>query len=309
MDTCPPAAGLPRRRFLLATGGLALAAACSGGESSSDSTGNSVSSGDASDGTVFLQSLFADGVRAPTSLATGLGTRAVFGLADADGLPMVNGVPATIEGTLTTPEGTTSSVVLPERSAGLAAAHYPLVFDATEEGSYTLDVTVAGQDQQTQFVVGNPADLGLVQVGDPLRSVATPTVDDARGVDPICTRFEPCPFHEVSLDMVLDNGRPTVLMIATPGFCQTVSCGPVVDLLIELNPEATADVIHAEVYTDPQQLTAEGPTPDLLAPVVSAYNLAFEPSLLVAAADGTVTARLDYSFDRDEIAEALATLG
>ena len=33
----------------------------------------------------------------------------------------------------------------------------------------------------------------------------------------------------------------------------------------------------------------------------------FEPSFVVADADGIVTARLDYAFDRDEMAEALAT--
>ena len=34
----------------------------------------------------------------------------------------------------------------------------------------------------------------------------------------------------------------------------------------------------------------------------------FEPSFIVADAAGLVTARLDYTFDRAEMAEALATV-
>jgi hypothetical protein len=96
-------------------------------------------------------------------------------------------------------------------------------------------------------------------------------------------------------------------MIATPGFCQTVACGPVVDLLIDLDPSADMDVVHAEVYTDPDQLDELGVVPELLTPTIDAYGMAFEPSLVVADAAGVVTARIDYAFDRDEIAAALAT--
>ena len=179
--------------------------------------------------------------------------------------------PDTIEAVLTTPGGTAVDVVLPKHEDGLAAPHYTLLFDASEVGSYELAATIDGQPQQLLFEVAEPVNIELVQVGEPLRSVDTPTFDDARGFDPICTRFEPCPFHEQNLADVIGNGRPTAFIIATPGFCQTVSCGPVVDLLIDLDPRPTVDVVHSEVYNEPARINEIGFAPELLGPAVLTY--------------------------------------
>ena len=68
----------------------------------------------------------------------------------------------------------------------------------------------------------------------------TPTFDDARGVDPICTRSpEPCPFHDRTLTDVVESGEPVALLISTPGFCQTAICGPVLELLMEARGKPT----------------------------------------------------------------------
>ena len=64
------------------------------------------------------------------------------------------------------------------------------------------------------------------------------------------------------------------------------------------------DVIHAEVYVDPSEFSSGG-FPDLT-PIVQATNLPFEPALFVLDGDGTVQARLDTTFDRSELAEALS---
>ena len=95
-------------------------------------------------------------------------------------------------------------------------------------------------------------------------------------------------------------------MISTPQYCQTGVCGPVLDLVME-QAATTPDVavVHAEVYVDPAG--GSDPAAGGLTKAVSAYGLSFEPSLFVARADGTVTARLDNIFDRGELARAFAS--
>ena len=44
----------------------------------------------------------------------------------------------------------------------------------------------------------------------------SPTFEAAAGVDRICTRIEPCPFHAVSADEVIGSGRPVAVLVATP---------------------------------------------------------------------------------------------
>ena len=58
------------------------------------------------------------------------------------------------------------------------------------------------------------------------------------------------------------------------------------------------------MYVDPSEF-ANGGFPDLV-PAVEALALPYEPALFVADADGTIVARLDTTFDRSELAEALA---
>ena len=147
--------------------------------------------------------------------------------------------------------------------------------------------------------------VAIPQVGDPLPAVATPTTADPLGVDPLCTRAVPCPFHDLDLATVVGNGRPTVLLVATPGFCQTDICGPVVDLMIDAGETRDdLDLIHCEVYVDPSEF-ASGGFPDLV-PAVEALALPFEPSLFVPDAAGIIVARLDTTFDRRELTDVLS---
>jgi hypothetical protein len=154
------------------------------------------------------------------------------------------------------------------------------------------------------FLVAEPAAVAIPQVGDPLPVVPTATFDDAKGVADLCTRAVDCEFHDIDLVDAAANGQPTVLLIATPGFCQTDICGPVVDLLIDETADRDdLNVIHAEVYVDPADFET-GAFPDLT-DIVNEAALPFEPALFVADADNTIVARLDATFDRSELRAAL----
>jgi hypothetical protein len=295
---------LGRRAFLAGMGAVAVVGACSGGD---DAAGDN-SSESTLDDLLLIQPGFADGLRAASTLAAGTTVRAPFFLFDGAGGPAVLGLPDRLVGDLTAPDGSVREVDLPRHDSGIPVPYFLLTHPDAQAGLHTLRATIGGETQETQFVVADSDDVGLVQVGDRLRTVDTPTFDDPRGYAPICTRFEPCPFHASNLAEVIDNGRPTALLIATPGYCQTTVCGPSVELLIELGISSGMDIVHAEVYLEPGGVNDTG-TYGEVGPVATTYGLTFEPSFVVADEAGIVTARLDFSFDKVEMREALVAVG
>jgi hypothetical protein len=95
------------------------------------------------------------------------------------------------------------------------------------------------------------------------------------------------------LDELLDNGRPTVVLFATPAFCTSAACGPLLDqtkALASTHPDA--DFIHIEVY---QGFNEPGfaPDGDHLVPAVVEFGLPSEPWIFVMDETGVVIARIE----------------
>ncbi len=290
--------------FLTAsTSGLFLAA-CSSSDSDADSA-----SGDAE--VPFdpeLQQLgirFPDGFAGPSIFVAGDKLRAPFVPIAADGFPVTFGEPATIDMTVTNASATVFDGPVAKRRAGQSTPYYVLEFTPETAGTYTVQTSWSTTPRD--ILVVEAEQVLLPRVGQPMPAIDTPTFADARGVDPICTRLEPCPFHEVTLTEALTSAGPVAFLVATPGFCQTDVCGPSVELLIEAQqdfPEIT--VIHAEVYADPQ---VNVPPTGSLTEAITTLALDFEPSLFLVGSDGNIAEALHFAFDRDEIRGALAALG
>jgi hypothetical protein len=287
-----------RRTFLMASTAAGLMTACSRG-GGADGDGGSASE-QRSARVEWLVPTFPDGFQADAIVVAGIPQRISFVVRDNLDI-MRSEAPDAIDVSITFDGSEVVKATVGAHTDGIITPYYPIDFEPPRAGRYTA--TTAGASP-VDFIVEERTAVPLVQVGDPMRPVATPTIVDDRGVDPICTRAVPCPFHEISLDEALTAGRPTVLLVATPGFCQTDICGPVVDLLIDaVGDRDDLAVIHGEVYVDPSVFTT-GQLPSTT-PVVETYALPFEPQLLVADASGTVIARLDTVWDRTELAAAL----
>ena len=275
--------------------GLGVLAAC----------GDDDAGGETADPPAFLVPTFPDGYRGESVLAAGIEQRISFVLRDEVDTMRAN-APATIELAITSADGATIvSGPVAAHADGIITPYYPVRFTAPAPGEYVATVTDHTDVDPIPFVVLDRAEVAIPQVGDPMRPVDTPTVDDARGVDPICTRADPCEFHAATLTDTLAAGGPSVLLVSTPGFCQTDICGPVLDLLIEAaTGRDDLGIVHAEVYVDPSQFAA-GELPEVTE-AVAAYDLPYEPALFVADAEGTIVARLDTTWDRAELEAALA---
>jgi hypothetical protein len=136
--------------------------------------------------------------------------------------------------------------------------------------------------------------------------VATPTTDDERGYEKICTQDPQCGMHEVSLDEALEAGRPVMLLFATPEYCQTVVCGPAVEIVDDVRNDGDwGDTawIHCEIYSE------VGGSELVTGEPVRVWNLPSEPWLFAVDADGGIASRLDGPMLPDmvsQMAEGLA---
>ena len=182
-----------------------------------------------------------------------------------------------------------------------------------EAGVYDIEVDFGPSGLATLPVqCFDPAEISVVLPGQEAPALVTPTVDEAAGVSPICTRApEPCPFHGLTLADALAAGRPVALLVATPALCQTAYCGPVLETLIEEAPTAPeVTPIHLEFYANADEVAGNYDDDSLrLADQVTALGLDFEPSLVLIGSDGVIVDRIDNLFDAAELRSALATLG
>ncbi|MGZ4728860.1 MAG: hypothetical protein ACXWB2_14160 [Acidimicrobiales bacterium] len=301
---------MARRSVLLAGAGLAgtvLLAACGSKSSNADnSTVMSLEPTDTGDKASQLQAIF--DFQNPY-LVTGAPQRLTFGILGPDGsytstVPDTLSFQITKDGAATTPVSTVSS-----HTDGVPIGYFPLITTFDSPGNYQAVTTIDGKPSTQAFSVFEPSSTKLVPIGAKMVPVETPTVDDHRGVEPICTRpAGTCPFHTQTLTQALAAGKPTALLVSTPEFCQIGVCGLVLDLVIAAaaqHPEM--QFVHAEVYTNAQAVKdLQAAT---LTPTVDAYGLTYEPSLYVADATGTIVDRLDYIFDATDLDASLSKAG
>jgi len=218
---------------------------------------------------------------------------------------MIAGAPESIDITVRRNGEDVFTQTVPVRGAGSFTPFYPLEFVPEETGSYVARTDFS--DFDFEFAVVDRGDTTVFQVGEKLPGFDTPTFDNPAGVAEICTRTETCPFHELTLTEAVSNGKPTVIMIATPSFCQTDVCGPSIEFLIDAAAgRGDLNVIHAEVYTDFATDINEGTAIPRVSPLLEAWAFDFEPSMIVADETGTIVRALHFAFDRDEVGEALA---
>ncbi len=238
-------------------------------------------------------------------LAAGTLSRMPYTLIDGEGVPLT-----TIDGPLTfdislegQPVGDPIEVQV--HDDGVPRAYLPLYATLPTPGIYDVRTTYGGTGLVSQVQVYPADEVMQPLVGSVLPAAPTATRDQTLDVDPICTLAPECPFHGVNLEEAIGTGKPVVVLLATPAYCRTSACGPILDLLVEqVGGRDDLIVIHSEVYKNPKAV------PDLadatLAPLPLAYDMLWEPSLFVTDAANTLVARGDIVVDRVEMDQMLA---
>jgi hypothetical protein len=272
-----------------------LLAGCSG--DSTATTSESVAAlGDLQLVQRFPQVLVPGNVRLPISLANTQGL-----LTTESGVDL----PATLTAKLInadTQEVVAESLSADRHDTGLTIPYWPFRVDIDKPGIYTLIVD-GGPAEGAAIQVLNATEVLIPLVGSQLPGFDTPTVDDHRGVEPVCTRTpEPCEFHNITLNEALALKKPIAYLVGTPAHCSTGTCAPALEALITVRKSIgdAMTFLHAEIYTDDKATT--------VAPAVVALKMEYEPAIYITDASGKIIERFDAVFDADEINAAIAAL-
>jgi hypothetical protein len=142
-------------------------------------------------------------------------------------------------------------------------------------------------------------------VGERVPASATPTAQDARAIARISTDTHPNPrFYESSIAEAMAAREPFVVAFATPKFCRSATCGPMLDNVKKAARSwARVTFIHVEPYelpADPANLEA--------VPSALEWGLPSEPWVFVVDASGRLRAKFEGAMTPAELDAALRRL-
>lgn len=141
----------------------------------------------------------------------------------------------------------------------------------------------------------------IPEIGEEAPVIHTPTAADVGGdLAKIDTRIPPDQMHEVDFADVVGT-KPVVLVFATPAFCVSRVCGPVVDEVQQVADKygGEADFIHMEVWKD------NDPSTERTRPQLTAYGLETEPWTFLIDRNGVVQDRIEGAYGVSELEQAM----
>jgi hypothetical protein len=184
-----------------------------------------------------------------------------------------------------------------------ASVVYTTNIDFTSDGEWRVAALIRQGDKLTATLLPS-AVVGefksVPRVGDRAPLIHTPTASDVGGDrSKITTRIPPDTQNQVDYADVLGK-EPIVLLFATPQFCQSRVCGPVVDVAEQVK-EAYGDraaFIHMEIYKE------NDPGKDVTSQV-KAFHLPSEPWVFVIDRQGIVRSAIEGAFGVDRLTRAV----
>lgn len=209
--------------------------------------------------------------------------------------------------------GGTPTITLPSEARGVYEAS-GVVFDRAGFWQVTVTAEVEGVGTQTALATLAVAEEpGLLAPGDPAPATENLTTDSSAPPAAVDSRAEtegeiPDPeLHTWTVARALEEGRPALVVFATPVYCVSQFCGPVTDMVQDLAGRYAdrAAFIHVEIWEDyeTQHLNEAAiewlqlPSGDLT-----------EPWLFLIGADGRVTDRWSTLWSEEEVSAALEAL-
>ena len=245
---------------------------------------------------------------APGTFDVGEPQRLLVGLVDSETAAFLASPELETTGVLIAPDTTEQEVsteflwTVPDR-VGI----YLIRGTFDQEGTWWVKLRPQGmtESMQASFIVGD--DDPMPGIGDPAVAIETRTTAEHE-LEEISSDPDPDPsFYELSLDQALSNGRPTVVVFASPAFCTSQTCGPMLDQVEEVATEHPgANYLHVEIY---ENLDAETFEDLQISEAVTAWGLPSEPWVFVIDGQGRVSSRFEGALGEGEIEEALAAVG
>jgi hypothetical protein len=214
--------------------------------------------------------------------------------------PAVGPFPARIESLETTPAFRAASTA---DDPNAVSAVYVSEIDFPTEGEWRIAAVIKEGDRLSATVLPGVivgAFKRMPKVGEKAPLIHTPTAADVGGnLSKLTTRVPPDTQNQVDYADALGR-EPIVLLFATPKFCQSRVCGPVVDVAeqVKHENEGKAAFIHMEIFkgNDP----AKGPNAQ-----VRAFRLPSEPWMFAIDKDGYIRDAIEGAFGVEALTEAV----
>ncbi len=213
--------------------------------------------------------------------------------------PAVGPFPAAIETLATDPQFASATAEDPEA----ARVVYSTELNLPKAGEWRF-AAIIKEDGELKGTPLPSAAVGefhrIPRPGDKAPLIHTPTAQDVSGdLSKVSTRIPPDSQNKVDYAEALGK-EPIVLLFATPQFCQSRVCGPVVDVAEQAAHEYgdKAAFIHMEIYNDNDP--AKHPRPQ-----VRRFHLPSEPYLFTIDRHGVVRDAIEGAFGLQLMHEAV----
>ena len=184
------------------------------------------------------------------------------------------------------------------------AGQWELVVSIQDEGE-SLSTVIPLQVEETSLTPSLGAQPPLTpnktvrDVGDPseLTSSSMPDLD----------------LYQHRIEEIVDNGRPALVVFASPAFCTSPTCGPQVETVQGIKDlyQEDVDFVHVEVYDNPQTLQGDLNRGEY-APAVRTWGLSEiedylnESWVFILDREGRVTRKYEGFASADELEQGLA---
>ena len=187
---------------------------------------------------------------------------------------------------------------------------YTAYVDFDKAGNWVLDISVPGEGDATMsvplaFEVFDTSHAPMQ--GHAAVSSKTRTLDEVESIEELTTGSLQDPdLYRISLDQAIENKMPTVVVFASPAFCQNAVCGPQVDVLQELKNayRTDANFVHVDFYDNPHEIQGDLERA-VISPAVLEWRLPSIEWTFVIDKQGIVTARFEGFATYDEVEAAL----
>lgn len=183
--------------------------------------------------------------------------------------------------------------------------------DFDRAGQWLLDVSYPlpdGSTGGTSFPVQVAEKTHAPDVGDAVPASANRTLADVATVYELSTGAEPDPeLYQQTIAEALAEGRPLVVVFASPGFCTNALCGPQAEVLSILRERYADDAnfIHVDLYENPEEIRTQGLDIAIETPLLMEWGLETAEWTFIIDADGIVTHRFEAFVAESELEPAL----
>ena len=191
---------------------------------------------------------------------------------------------------------------------GLYSTH--LTFD--RPGEWAIQATTLGVDgnpQRARLFFDVPDRAKAPSLGDTAIKSVNRTTRDVEQLSQLTTGSLQDPdLYQLTIADAVENGKPTVVVMASPAFCTNAVCGPQVEVLRDLKNEFadSANFIHVDLYDNPDEIQGDLGRA-VISTVVREWNLPSAEWSFVIDRDGNVSGRFEGFCTLDEMREALVS--